>query len=236
MAFPQHTVTGTAIISNSTSHVVNMPATVDAGDLLIMVGAVDGNPTFTFADSFVQRHLSANGTALTLVVATKTADGSEDGGTSTVTVSASERAAWQVFRVTAWHGTSLPEYGTAGTGTGTSADPPTCTPTWAQDDTLFITLLSTDATRTITTWPTNYGLDQTTQDSASGTGGGAAHTAGRELNATSDDPAAYTINTSAVWVVNTMAIRPVAAAAAALPPKSRRQKAMAIMPSRGQYG
>ncbi len=144
MAFPQVEDTVTRIfLTASTSHAVVMPATVNAGDLLLMTvsahaSGADGIDTPT-GWSIVSSYILAS-TAGQIVYG-KDAVGDEGGSTVTVTMTNSSSVVAIVQRISGWGGTlgTDVEATTPVGPTSTSApDPPSITATWGADDNLFI--------------------------------------------------------------------------------------------------
>lgn len=212
MAFPVvASLTATVFTSTATAHLVNMPATVNSGDLLItkFVNQVDA---VTTPSGWTQLHSTAN--TVRLGTYYRIADGTEGGIQVNFVTSSPRRAAAHVYRITSWHGTTPPEVGTAATGNSTLPDPPTLSPSWGAEDTLWLAGTGAGAIVTVSVYPTSYtdGAD----DDATTTAPTVA-SARRELNATSDDPGTFTISGSTTWVAQTLAIRPAAAAAGADP-------------------
>jgi len=127
MAFPViESVTETTFASDTTAHAVSMPASVNAGDALIVIFTNDGSATVTTPAGWTQLYTLANGTALTGGAYAKVASGSEGGGTVDFVTSATESASAQCYRISGWHGLMAGiAAGTAGSvTTGTTADPP----------------------------------------------------------------------------------------------------------------
>lgn len=217
MAFPVvASLTPTVFSTAATSHLVDMPAVVNAGDQLIIAFSSDGSSTVTPPSGFSQLHTTSNTNLVRLGTYRKVADGTEGGTTVDVVTSASCKAAAHTYRITSWHGTTIPEVGTAATGASVNPDPPTLSPSWGAEDTLWLALAGINALVTTSVYPTNY-----TDGTTSGTSSGNANTvisARRELNATSDDPSALTVSTNTEWVAQTLAIRPAAGGAAATDP------------------
>lgn len=211
MAFPViESVTETTFASDTTAHVVSMPASVNAGDALIVIFTNDGSATVTTPSGWTQLYTLANGTALTGGAYAKVASGSEGGGTVDFVTSATESASAQCYRISGWHGliTGV-EAGTAGSiTTGTTADPPSLSPSWGALDTLWLATCHTSTTQTISSGPTSYtNLTQTT--SGSGTTFAQTISARRNNNTATEDPDVFTTSgTGASKVYNTLAIRP----------------------------
>lgn len=200
--------------SSVTSHPVDYPTSIASGDLLLFVLAADESRTWTdFPSGFNTITNTANGTAVKLMVLYKIADGTES-GTFNITSNANERGFFYIARITGWHGTTAPETGTAATGNNTTPDPPSCTPSWGAEDTLWVACYAADAASTLqiaTDGPTNYQLNEFF-DGAEVSGAATIGVAYRELNGTTDDPGIFTCaGTGDQWVAQTVAIRPAAA-------------------------
>src|SRR3972149_7389787 len=161
MAFPIYqSATDTDFATSVTSMAVNMPATVNAGDLLIaLVSARNSGSWTTIPTSWNEFDSQIGGASVgELTLFYKIADGTEDGGTATWVTDTSTTAAWVVLRITSWHGTTPPESDTA-SGDATNANPPTLSPSWGSADNLFIAVASNSATGETTGFtaaPTNY--------------------------------------------------------------------------------
>lgn len=215
MAFPTvSSVTVSVFNTAATSHLVAMPATVSAGDLLVTVGSGQAG-VFTTPASFTLLHQTQNGSGAVLGAWYRIADGSEGGTTVDWTTPVNRKGNFHVYRITAWHGTTPPEVGTAATGSSTTPDSPTLTPSWGSADTLWIASEGNSGATTVSAYPTNY--TNGNDDQCTGAGGNSLGTARRELAASSEDPAAFTISVTNIWVAQTIAIRPGAGAATVTP-------------------
>lgn len=206
MAFPQvAAVNGGNDTVNRTDHTVNLPAGIQAGDLLLVFFASDGNPTITFPEGWTELFDKLSALEVRLVVWYRVADG-EEGATITVTTSNIQMTAHTSYRITGYSG--VPECGDATTGNSTTPDPPSLTPSWGAKDTLWFAVCGYDANKTVTAYPTDYTNGRNDfADSLWGCGVGSAR---RELNAESENPNVFTISASEQWVANTIAIQPVA--------------------------
>lgn len=198
MTFPtvQATNTGVGTASTNTAHVANMPAGIAAGDLLIMVIGSPVAPGTISCPGWTFFSTESDGANANMAFAYKTATGSE-GATQAITTVNSVRLAFITYRISGWSGT--PERGTAAPGAGTSANPPSLSPSWGSADTLWIA--ACDATCDITSAPANYTnlLKNITTAYV-----GAAQ---RQLTASSDDPGTFTL-TYGGSVAQTYAIKP----------------------------
>jgi len=203
-------VTGTAFDADTTDHYVNMPATVNGGDLLIILFTNDGSATVTGPDGWGSLASDASGSAVRLSVYYRIAAGTEGGTTVNLVTSAGEQAAAQVYRITDWNGTTPPEISTAATGTSPQPNPTSLNPAgWDVADTLWLAVVGQDRgdQEGTTAYPAGY------------TGGGGTLSSGvlgscRTLSAhrvhatASENPGAFTIPVSEEWVAFTIAVRP----------------------------
>ncbi len=210
--------------SDELTHVISMPATVDVGDLLLLLICMNTSTTITTPSGWTELFLNAydgNGEG---IVYGKDAIGNEDGTTvdvvHTVGVDAGSHAA-QTYRIAAssWGGDLATDVdvGTVATGTSDSPDPPSVSAGWGSADNLFIEVVcATDDDATASSYSTSYSNGV---DSISGAGVNAGQTAAsarRELAASSDDPGTATLSESEAWMANTIVIEPAASGVAPL--------------------
>jgi len=203
-------VTETAFDTATTDHNVNMPATVNAGDLLIVLFTNDGSATVTTPSGWTALASNSVNGAVRLSVYYKIAAGTEGGTTVNFVTSASEEAAAQVYRITNWHGTTPPEISTAVTGTSTAPNPASLNPAgWDVADTLWLAVAGQDRGDQLgtTAYPASY-TDGISILSSDGIGSCRTHSARRVLAAASENPGAFTIPVSEEWVAFTIAVRP----------------------------
>lgn len=209
MSFPQVAATNTSAETNNvTTHTVNLPSGIVAGDLLILLIAADGSETLTLPSGFNLLALTAWG-GLTARLGYKIADGTE-GSTTTFSTSAGERSAHQSYRINGWRADTPPEVsanaGTSASATFTALDPVN----WDVEDTLWLAFAVSDADTTFSVDPTGY-TNAIENDSGSGSTGVKVRSLRLELRAASETPSAMT-NTSNPWETATVAVRPAAAA------------------------
>ncbi len=205
MAFPTVAATNGGYDGTGTSHTVNLPSGIVAGDLLIVFFDSYTNLTVTFPSGWTKLFDGNSGTyGQTLVCYYRVADGTE-GSTIAVTTSASEPTAHTSYRITGYSG--APTCGTLATGTNTNPDPPSCSPGWGAQDILWIAVCG--AAAYVTAAPSGFGsfINEPTYSQYLGNIGSAQENYhGSYLN-----PGTFTINGSASWCANTVAIRPAAA-------------------------
>jgi len=203
-----NSVTETAF-TDATEHYVNMPATVDVGDLLIVLFTNDGNDTVATPAGWSLLASHANGQAVRFSVYYKIAAGTEGGTTVNFVTSGSEQAAAQVYRITNWHGTTPPEISTAATGADAAPDPASLNPAgWDVADTLWLAVAGQDRGNQLGTpaYPASY-TDGISTLSSGDNGSCRTLSARRVLAAASENPGAFTI-VSEQWFAFTIAVRP----------------------------
>jgi hypothetical protein len=204
-------VTETAFGTDTTDHHVDMPATVDAGDLMIVLFTNDRSDTVTTPDGWTELASTASGPHVRASVYYKIAAGTEGGTTVNFRTSTNGEAAAQVYRITDWHGTTPPEISTAATGTDTTPDPASLDPAgWDVADTLWLVVAGQDRgdQGEPTAYPASY-TDGISTLSSNGTGSCRIHSARRVLATASENPGSFTIPVSEQWVAFTIAVRPV---------------------------
>lgn len=214
MAFPVVSdITETVFAVSSTQHLVDMPATVDPGDLLLLFFCNDGIATVTTPDGWALMDTAeAPNSNARFSVYYKIAVGDEDGTTVDFVTSVNEQAAIQLYRIAAssWHGTTPPAISSPSAATTATPDPPSLNPAdWDVEDTLWLATYGSDDHDDATAYPTNY-TDGTYNETWAGGGSCSIGTARRELAAASEDPSAFTIENPEQNVAYTVAIRPAA--------------------------
>jgi len=203
-------VTETAFDTATKDHYVNMPATVNAGDLLIVLFNNDGDETVTTPAGWSLLASDANGTQVRLSVYYKIAAGTEGGTTVNFVTSDNEEAAAQVYRITDWHGTTPPEISTAATDTSNKPNPASLDPIgWDVSDTLWLAVAGQDRGDQdgTTAYPAYY-TDGISTPSSNGTRSCRTLSARRVLAAASENPGPFTIPVLEEWVAFTIAVRP----------------------------
>lgn len=207
MAFPSVAATnsGRTTTTNTTSHAITLPSGIVAGNLLLVVFSVDGNPTCSAntaasGTNWTKLGQSSNGSIVTGAIFWKIADG---GDALTIDTSATEQSSHTSYRITGGYFVD----GTAANGSSTNSDPPNHTPSDSTQDYLWIETRSGDSTVVATA--ANGSFTNLLTLAAAGTGGASSNSAERQLNASSHDPAAFT-SASEQWVSYTLAVSPVA--------------------------
>jgi hypothetical protein len=206
------TVATGGIAANATTAAPGLGGTASAGDLYIAHVAQDGAGTFTWTSPAVEiKDQALTGGVNT--VAYLIAAGGET-AMPLVTSTVTERWEWAVWRFPAgeWNGTTPPEINTGVTGSSTTPNPGSSTPSWGSEtNNIWLALCARDdsVANTITAYPTNYSTAQADKNditSALNVGG-----AVRIATGSPEDPGAFTISASETWIAYTVAIRPAAA-------------------------
>lgn len=213
MAYPQvQSITPTTIASASTTHNVNMPATVNTNDLLLaLFASVAGSITVTTPSGWTQITTQSN-TFIRLSVYGKIASGSEDGTTVNFLTSIATRAVAQVYRITGdYHDLTTVGIET-GAASGTSLNPnsPNLNPVnWDVEETLWITAgTCSNNVSAVSSYPSNYTSGTYTQSGSAGSADAQLASARRENSVSAENPGAFTFDNVANWIAITIAIRP----------------------------
>jgi hypothetical protein len=221
MAFPTVAATNNSSSAvNATTHTVNLPTGIAAGNLLLVFFSNDGSATASvttpasgWTELFTQPVLSDTAR---LTVFYRFADGAE-ASTITVTTSASEQASHASYRITGAHASEVPaSSSTRPAGSNANPDPPSLNPaSWGTEDTLWIASCAWDGTPTGSAYPSGYSGSQITVD-PSASGGAGLMVAAKNNAADTEDPGSFTMSANEQWASATIAVRPAAAAAAQL--------------------
>lgn len=228
MAFPA--VEATAVTDGSTaatSHATNLPATVSAGALLIIVGraAVAGAVAVTGGGWTITQDSSDASDDVTFWMYRNTlAAGTEDGTTITITHGNGKMSAVS-FSITGAQdpATQAPQSSSVAVGTDGAPNATTCTPTGGAKDYLWIVMHGADGEHTISTYPyaSNNVVASTLAASTPGTNNRTA-VCTTTSNAASFDAAAFALSIVANtgWTAWTIAVHPTTAVAHTASPSS----------------
>ncbi len=194
--------TGTVFTTSAGSFSVPLPATVSSGDKLIVVFGNNGTGTVTWPGGWDLEETVGPSSNLSAVVYSKTADGTEGGTTITVTISSNGKAASYAW---AYQNASTVEVSTDATGSNTTPDPGTVTPSWGSEDNAYIALCVT-IPGAVTGYPSGY-VSTGTQSTGTGTGNINLGYGRKEAASSSENPGTFTLGTTGVWVAWTVAVR-----------------------------
>lgn len=187
--YPSVVNTNSAIHSTANPYVVNLPASIVAGQLLMVaVATVENAPTGTPA-GWTQLASLTGSSQITLTIYYKVAAGGE-GATLNVASAGIRTASSVSWSITDYQGT--PEVTSTAHSTGASPDPGTITPSWGSDDMLVIPVLGVWGTQTISSYPASY-TNGTDSYQSSGLSNRVAWCR-REVTGTSENPGAFTLS------------------------------------------
>jgi len=212
MAYPAvSSITKSREDSDVTTSNAAYPGTVASGDLAILFVGMDGSATApNFSATGMTGLTSAQyGSVVGQGSAYKVCTGSEGGTTEDWTHGTAQTCSMMVIIAGHDSGTAPSATG-AGSSTGAStADPPSHTPSWSSEDTLWIAFgIKNDAPTTVSAYPTNY-ADNQDSDANTAAAGVSVGIATRELNtAGAEDPGTFTFSSSVAWAAITAAVRP----------------------------
>lgn len=184
--------------TNGTTFTINYPASVSAGDRLVLWIAADTAQTFT-ASGWTE--LAQNSSSDSVGAFWKTAAGTEGGSTFDVTYTTADREMAAIVWAIPSSGT--PEISSIATGTSTTPNPPSLTPSAGAGNYVWLACFSANlAANRLEAWPNGFG--------ALLLGGPAsAVTAGafeRLENASTVDPSALRYDVSTFWSAATIAV------------------------------
>lgn len=210
MAFPtvQSRTTG-ASTATATSHTVTLPATINAGDLLLVAFTCGGGSGTTLtwdnttAGTWTTVADATHTTAVRGTLLSKVASGTESGAALSITLSASAQVAWTIWRITGHQGSV--EAGSA-IGSSVTIAFSALTPSWGADDNLWIAAAHINSSPTVSTYSTNY--TNPTRAAGTGTGRMTTESCERLLNASSETPSSWTLSGANTHVQYTIAVRP----------------------------
>lgn len=187
--------------SNLTSHPLNMPISIAAGDLLIAIVALGTNGTTNSISGWSR--ISGGDTNRNLVYA-KIASGSE-GSTQSLVLDPAKNCRAVVVRITGAHA-SMPELTTVNPGGNTATpDPPSETASWGALKNLWLAFTSVVGTaRTVTSNPSGF--------SAVGSGSANVFVAQKNDEIATLDPGVFTlngvVNVGTAGAIGTIVVRP----------------------------
>lgn len=202
-------ITSSTFGADTTDHQVDMPATVDNGDLLIVGFSNDGNATVTTPSGWT---LLGSDTGQGTVRGSwyyRIADGTEGGTQVNFETSAAENAAAQVHRIRAgtFDPATPPEIQIQSSSVATTAQiVPLIEPSWGYANSLFIASTCADDDDEINGWP--YPFLQTFTESAATTTSCSIYSAYIQLAIVGMGPLAWSTTAAEDYVSAHIAVRP----------------------------
>lgn len=132
-------VTTTQITSLSTTHTINLPATIEAGDLILVIGGTARDETLTGPAGYTVAIDDSMPSVSDCVVYTKEAVGNEDSTTIDATTDVGVDSGWIAYAIQGAD-TSAFDNGTFPTSSTNSGDHPTVTPAGGLGDYLGLAI------------------------------------------------------------------------------------------------
>jgi hypothetical protein len=205
MASPAVVNTSSFNDAASTSHAVTLPASIVAGNLLLVFFTTGtAGCTSTIPTGWSALYQDVNITAsLFASCFYKTADGTE-GATLTITTSGSTKIAANAWQISGWSGT--PTVSTVKTGASTTPSSNILSPTGSSADFLFLTIAHVSVFSNTSSYPSSYINGVNAQTSASGDA--STTSASRQLTTTSETPGSFTMASTGSWAGFTVGILP----------------------------
>ena len=177
-----------------------MPASVAAGDMLVIVAAFHASVTVTTPSGWTLVNQTTT-TFTTVVLSKQAAAGGET--SQALTTSANARMAARAFRISGAHQTIAPIIAVGANTTSTGPNPPSLADT-ATVDHLWIAAAHVNGATTTSVYPTSYTNTNNLQATTSPTLASATRGVTSSL---SEDPAAFTISASTAHRAITIGIR-----------------------------
>ena len=201
MAFPVvQSIAQTSPTASNTSHTINLPASIAAGDLLVAwIGDQTISSTYdTGAPSGWTRLETITSSH---IVYYRYASGSE-GSTQVFTTYYTTSVVAFVVRITGAMLNVAPVLGNSATGGDTAPDPPSCFPDWSINDILWLAF-GTTLSATVTGYPSGYSGGTWISHSPR-----SSFTAWKASAVATENPGAFATGTTAAWTTQTLAVRP----------------------------
>ena len=201
---------------------ITLPSSIAAGERLIAVLAWDNGNSVTITPSIVTGtgwaiRDNTNTAAINSAVLEKTSASGDSADTLVVSFSGqtiTEIVHVIVLRIATHTSGSALEVAqqshtdVGGGETSANPDPPSLTPSWGSEDTLFIVVAAWDnATRTLTSYPTNYDSNQLSNLGGASSAAVGLALATRAIAGAAENPGTFTISAGEQWDAYTIAIR-----------------------------
>jgi hypothetical protein len=210
MAFPSYSRTTGSSTGDTTAHTITLPGTITAGQILLLVVSIDGDPTTISFDttgvgSWTTLY-STTGANLARAALWKVADGTEDGLTLTLNLGVTQQAAWHIFLASSAQSVEYTASGATSSSTVTYTT--ALTPTWGSADTLWIAATHFVDTPTVTAYSSGY--SDGTRTVSTGADNTSIFSQTLQSTSATETPGTATLSASKLYVNYVFAIRPAA--------------------------
>lgn len=194
---------------NVTVHSIDLPATVNSGEAIILLSSTSGNDTNTTPTGYTLVHFKLE-TNATMYVWAKIAAGTEGGTSVTYTSGSGQASAHIAITVDNWSGViaDIESSATTAIGASTDPDPVTVTASWGSDDNMFLALSAIRKINSVSSFPTNYNSNQIESLGLFDGGGSTCIMCTRNLVSATDDPGIFTLADISGWSAATLVIKP----------------------------
>lgn len=195
--------------AEGTSRSVALPSSCVTGQRLVLIIGSKGDG-IGFPAGWTESADNDDGSSANLAIAYRDCDGSE-GASITVTSSSSVGLAWIIYRFSKLDQTVAPSLAAEANNSDANPNSAAVTPSWGALDTVWISAFAAakDPAATVSVYPSGYTENQTYVAATNSGLKGYVGAAIRRLNATSDNPGAFTISASDAWEAMTIAIKPI---------------------------
>lgn len=204
-------LTETEFNTNTTTHNVAMPASVTAGNLILLLWSNDSNDIPTPTGTWTEIYATMGGSSALGALWAKIAAGNEGGTTVDVTTPTVEAAAAQVLVFSNWDGNLANVQAATSSITITSQtfDCPSLTPSYGAYPSYWLVTLHGSTGQVITSPPPDYTDTVWTRGDPTSTGGQVGSARRGVLTVSSEDPGSFTLDasTTADFLTGTVAIK-----------------------------
>lgn len=209
MSFPVIANTNSSTeASDTASHTVDLPANIQAGDLLLVFFSIDGNSNLTWPAGWTEFFEKGRTITCRTECAWRKATGNE-GATITVTSINAQKSAHVSWRITGAEDPTVqpPEASTGTDASSVNPDSDNLTPTGGTKDYLAVSVEGNDNDTLATVYPSGF-TSWGTLASGSGIGHCNIAIAYKQWAASALNPGAFTIAEAENWNAGTIAVHP----------------------------
>lgn len=188
--------------TSGTSHNLNLPGSIAAGDFLVAVVRCPASTTIAWPAGWEEwEQSSADASDDETSIAWRIADGTE-GATITITLGTSRILVGLAYRITGAVGITF-----SSEATGSGSQPNSGSVSFPSRDVLVLSIGGCDDSEALTSAPTNYANGTIQGSTATGASGCTVYGASRGLTAvTSEDPGAWTLGSTSIWTAWTVVL------------------------------
>ena len=194
----------------TTDHFITLPPVINSGNGILILLTNDSDASVTTPDDWDRLYTEANGTALRGSAYTLISDGTEGGSSVNFITSVAVKCSAQIYLIDNWNGSLAGFHNGIVTEltSGITINPPSLTPYWGNGKNIYLAVLHTSTSQTVSSAPANY-TDLTQTATGNTTGDAQCISARRLVESNSESPGVFTMSGSgASKVCNLIAIAP----------------------------